>query len=98
MKLLITGGAGFIGFHLAKLFVSKNYQVDLTDVIDPEDMDDELIALKNNPNCNYIKYDLLNSNQNNIFDDDYDFIIHLAAIVGVENVYLILMVYCIKIS
>ena len=29
MKLLITGGAGFIGYHLAKLFVSKNYQVDL---------------------------------------------------------------------
>ena len=46
MKFLITGGAGFIGFHLAKLIVSKNYQVDLTDVIDPVDMDDELIALK----------------------------------------------------
>ena len=49
-------------------------------------MDDELIALINHKNCNYIKYDLINSNQNNIFDDDYDFIIHLAAIVGVENV------------
>ena len=86
MKFLITGGAGFIGFHLAKLLISKNYKVDLTDVIDFVDMDDELIALINNEKCNYIKYDLLNSNQNNIFDNDYDFIIHLAAIVGVENV------------
>ena len=86
MKFLITGGAAFIGFHLAKLFISKNYQVDLTDLIDPVDMDDELIALKNHRNCNYFKYDLLNLNQENIFDNDYDFIIHLAAIVGVENV------------
>ena len=86
MKLLITGGAGFIGYHLAKLFVSKNYQVDLTDVIDPVDMDGELIALINHKNCSYFKFDLINSNQNNIFTDDYDFIIHLAAIVGVENV------------
>ena len=86
MKLLITGGAGFIGFHLAKLFVSKNYQVDLTDVINHADMDHELIALINQKNCNYIKHDLLNSNQNKIFDNNYEFIIHLAAIVGVENV------------
>ncbi len=27
MKILITGAAGFIGFHLAKKFISKNHQV-----------------------------------------------------------------------
>ena len=86
MKFLITGGAGFIGFHLAKLLLSKNHKVDLTDVIDPIDMDTELIALKKQKNCVYIKHDLLHSNHDGIFDNNYDFIIHLAAIVGVENV------------
>ena len=49
-------------------------------------MDHELTSLKNQKNCKYIKYDLLQSNINGIFDNDYDFIVHLAAIVGVENV------------
>ena len=30
-RVLITGGAGFIGFHLAKHLVNKNYQIDLID-------------------------------------------------------------------
>ena len=72
MKLLITGGAGFIGYHLAKLFVSKNYQVDLTDVIDPVEMDGELIALINHKNCSYFKYDLINSNQKQSYDHKYN--------------------------
>ena len=25
--ILITGSAGFVGFHLAKFLISKNYQV-----------------------------------------------------------------------
>ena len=31
MKGLINGGAGFIGFHLCKKFVSKGFKVDLVD-------------------------------------------------------------------
>ena len=27
MKILITGSSGFIGFHLAKLFLEKNHKV-----------------------------------------------------------------------
>ena len=27
MKILITGSAGFIGFHTAKFFLKKGYQV-----------------------------------------------------------------------
>ena len=30
-KILITGGAGFIGFHLCKKFIDKGYKVDLVD-------------------------------------------------------------------
>lgn len=36
MKVLITGGAGFLGFHLAKYFSGKKYQVYLVDIQSPD--------------------------------------------------------------
>ena len=30
-KVLITGGAGFIGYHLACNLLQKNYRIDLVD-------------------------------------------------------------------
>ena len=30
-KVLITGGAGFIGFHLAKKLLNLNYEIDILD-------------------------------------------------------------------
>ena len=30
-KVLITGGAGFIGFHLAKKLVEEDFEVDIID-------------------------------------------------------------------
>ena len=36
MKVLITGGAGFIGSHLADLLIDKGYQVRALDNLDPQ--------------------------------------------------------------
>tara|TARA_Y100000589_G_scaffold218120_1_gene205741 strand:+ start:298 stop:1275 length:978 start_codon:yes stop_codon:yes gene_type:complete len=87
MKVLITGGAGFIGFHLAKSLVMKGYKVDIADLLKKEDFDKELNQLIKNNNCNYIECDLL-IKLDTYFNvkKNYDYIIHLAAIVGVENV------------
>jgi len=36
MKVLITGGAGFIGSHLADLLIEKGYQIRVLDNLDPQ--------------------------------------------------------------
>ena len=86
MKILITGGAGFIGYHLAKLLTSKEYAVDITDILKVDDFDVDLKKLLSRNNCNYIKCNILEKNEINNLPKNYDLIIHLAAIVGVENV------------
>ena len=86
MKILITGGAGFIGYHLAKILIKNCYQVDLTDIVDPKNFDNDLNNLLLTKNCNYVKCDLLDFNQVLSLFNNYDFIIHLAALVGVEKV------------
>ena len=86
MKILITGGAGFIGFHLASLLISQGHYVDLIDIIDKSNFDKELKLLIENKNCQYFKLNLLENKETQNLKKDYNFIIHLAAIVGVENV------------
>ena len=44
-KILITGGAGFIGYHLAKRLLRDNYQIDLLDNFDRGVKDSSLIEL-----------------------------------------------------
>ena len=84
-KILITGGAGFIGFHLCKKFINKGYKVDLVDNFKRGIIDFDLKKLLNNKNINFIKTDLLNFNIRD-WSIDYDKIFHLAAIIGVKHV------------
>tara|TARA_B100000212_G_C27344601_1_gene520761 strand:- start:47 stop:1012 length:966 start_codon:yes stop_codon:yes gene_type:complete len=86
MKILITGGGGFIGFHLANILLLKGYKVDLTDILEQTYFDNDLKTLTLNSSCNYLKCNLLDKKEINKLDPNYDLIIHLAAIVGVENV------------
>ena len=87
-KVLITGGAGFIGFYLAKHLVSKNHQIDLIDNLSRGVEDKDFENLIKNDNINFLKLDLLNTNYDKLINikNDYDYIYHLAAIVGVKHV------------
>tara|TARA_Y100000590_G_scaffold469071_1_gene654731 strand:+ start:4853 stop:5833 length:981 start_codon:yes stop_codon:yes gene_type:complete len=82
-KVLITGGAGFIGFHLAKKLIKENYEVDIVDNFSRGVNDSDLINLSKN--VRLIDKDLIFDNINN-FDKNYSFIYHLAAVVGVNHV------------
>ena len=84
-KILITGGAGFIGFHLCKKFIEKGYKVDLVDNFKRGIIDFDLKKILKNKNIKLIKTDLLKFNIKD-WSISYDKIFHLAAIIGVKHV------------
>ncbi len=85
-RALITGGAGFIGYHLAKKLEKKSFYVDLIDDLSRGKIDKDLKSLIKKKRVNFYNIDI---NSNKFFllkKKNYDYIFHLAAIVGVRNV------------
>lgn len=86
MKILITGGAGFIGGHLASDLASKNISIDLVDNMSRGIEDPFLANLKKMKNVRFLPMDILDQKEFNKLDNDYNIIFHLAAIIGVRHV------------
>ena len=86
MKVLITGGAGFIGFHLTKNLIEYGYQIVLIDNFSRGVEDKFLKEIENNENVTFVSADLMNKESVMQLDNDFDYIYHLAAIIGVQNV------------
>ena len=86
MKVLIIGGAGFIGFSLAKMMIRKGFEVDIFDSFSRGKKDDDMQLLMKNTKINIFKADIKKLHVINNVRDDYDFIFHFAAILGVEYV------------
>lgn len=86
MKALITGGAGFIGYHLTKELLRKGYQITLVDNFSRGVQDSFLSELENNPGVTFVSADLLDMGNVINLGTDFDYIYHLAAIIGVQNV------------
>jgi nucleoside-diphosphate-sugar epimerase len=85
-KVLITGGAGFIGYHLAKRLLKGDYQIDLVDNLSRGSMDEEIKKILSNSKVRFFNIDLLQSSAFEKFDNDYNYIYHFAAIIGVSNI------------
>ena len=86
MKALITGGAGFIGYHLAKKLLQQGYRVVLADNFSRGVEDRSLKGLVENEAVKVCSVDLMDAKKTDELGDDYDYIYHLAAIIGVQNV------------
>lgn len=85
-KAMITGGAGFIGYHLAKTLLEKNYKVVVLDNFHRAVQDSFLNNLNQNSNFKLINLDLLKLSNLKTLGNDYSFIYHFAAIIGVKHV------------
>lgn len=87
-KILITGGAGFIGYHLAKhLLIDLNNRLILIDNLQRGRMDENLAALLKNERIKFIEADLTDPAFYKTLDTNFDQVYHLAAINGTKNFY-----------
>lgn len=89
-KVLITGAAGFIGFHLAQLLLKKEYVIigidNLNDYYNPKLKEDRLSILNKYDNFSFYKIDLKDKDEVDGIFKTYspDYVINLAAQAGVR--------------
>ncbi len=81
--ILITGGAGFIGSHVVRLFVTRypDYLIVNLDKLTYAGNLENLKDIESKPNYRFVKADIVNAEEIQQLFRDYDFdgIIHLAA-------------------
>lgn len=83
MKLLITGGAGFIGSHLAENLLAQGHEVFVIDDLSTGSIEN-IIALKGNPRFHYTIDTIKNLPVMAELVDRCEVVYHLAAAVGVK--------------
>ena len=75
MKVVITGGAGFVGSHLAEFLLAQGHQVTCLDNLitgNSKNLDN----IRSNENFSFIEYDVTNYID---FPDNIDYILHFAS-------------------
>src|SRR5882672_6300148 len=81
MRVLITGGAGFLGSHLAEGFLNRGDEVFVMDLA-PSTKVEHLLA---NPQFHYVRDSVFSEGMLESLILKCDLVYHLAAVVGVEH-------------
>jgi UDP-glucuronate 4-epimerase len=90
MNILVTGAAGFIGFHLCQALLKKGNKIvgydNINDYYDTKLKQDRLAILQKDSNFTFIKADLADKEKvNKTFDEtNFDRVINLGAQAGVR--------------
>lgn len=84
-KILITGGAGFIGYHLAKRLAAQEHEITLADLSFHRPDDSDLQALLAQSNVQSIEADLTDPASCDKLGTGYDYVYHLAGINGFKQ-------------
>jgi UDP-glucose 4-epimerase len=83
MKALLTGGAGFVGSHLAEALLAQGHGVMVVDDLSTGSMDN-IAHLKGHPRFGYVIDTVMNDSLTAELVDRADVVFHLAAAVGVK--------------
>jgi UDP-glucose 4-epimerase len=82
-KILITGGAGFIGSHLCELLVHNGHSVVAIDNLTTGRLEN-IVHLMPMPGFQFVRENITNSQVLDRLTSEADLIVHLAAVVGVK--------------
>ena len=82
-RVLITGGAGFVGSHLAEALLDAGHRVQVIDDLSTGTIDN-IVHLKPNPRFSYVIDTVFNESLTAELVDAADVVFHLAAAVGVK--------------
>ena len=85
MKVLVTGGAGFIGSHLAEKLLDLGHEVFVIDNLWTGKLDN-IKAIQNHQRFHLVVDTILNESVMNELIFKVDHVYHLAAAVGVKNI------------
>lgn len=86
MKILVTGGAGFIGSHLVRALYERNHSITILDNLAEQvhgTFADEVVSLKAGVQSEFVRGDVRDINMWRRCLADCDVVYHLAAEVGV---------------
>ena len=89
MKALITGGAGFIGYHLARWLrqATPDTELVLADNLQRGRMDADFKALLEEPNVEFLNLDLTDPSAYEQLPSGFEQVYHLAAVNGTDLFY-----------
>ena len=85
MRILITGGAGFIGSHLSEALIQSGHKVTVLDNLTTGRLEN-LETLNKNPDFEYVEGSVLNTGLLESLISKSEYVFHLAAAVGVFNI------------
>jgi len=83
MRALITGGAGFIGSHLAQRLLQDGHQVIVLDNLSTGRLEN-IEAFKDDPKLQFVRGDIREVSLTQLLTSQCDVVFHLAAAVGVQ--------------
>tara|TARA_R110000796_G_scaffold146898_2_gene263628 strand:+ start:646 stop:1638 length:993 start_codon:yes stop_codon:yes gene_type:complete len=87
-KIMITGGAGFVGYHLARKEVLNGNEVTIIDNFERPNMDQDFKELIEHEKVIFLELDISEQDTfKNLKIDYYDIVYHFAAFNGTDNFY-----------